>query len=130
MPKPVGHASPENVGFGFLVSYWTLDCLCLCSRAVTPCAALIVTDGRQIRCQPPKRAEQLAALISTHFRLKTRVKTLSEALRDGRHLGARRRRGENRRGYEGPERTSRPGAKTARFYPDTLSDATTTTARL
>ena len=68
MPSPVRHASLESV--------WPwLPSVLLDARLFMPlqssrdsCAALIVTDGRQIRCQSPKRAEQLAALISTHFR--------------------------------------------------------------
>ena len=66
MPSPVRHASLESV-WPWLPSV-LLDCLCLCSRAVLR-AALIVTDGRQIRCQSPKRAEQLAARgLKTHFK--------------------------------------------------------------
>ena len=80
MPSPVRHASLESV-WPWLPSV-LLDCLCLCKSSRDSCAALIVTDGRQIRCQSPKRAEQLAALISTHFRAQDSSQETREALRE------------------------------------------------
>ena len=62
MPIPVGHASPENVGFGFLVSYWTLD-LCLCSRVSSFARPWsLLTDGIY-GVKLPTRTEQLAAKL-------------------------------------------------------------------
>ena len=52
MPIPVSHASWESGWLGFLESYWTLDgVLCAFAVAELLLAALVVTDGRHIRCQ-------------------------------------------------------------------------------